>query len=235
MIQLMDVRPSAPPCPDRFFGRGPAKSETFQMISTPPPLRDKSCAQMPGFPRPTTDTRIAIDIRELFRSTGGNVGGKVLYRWNSERLGEVPEATFITLTSPAQITVTHLGSLMPGEILDITYTACRQGGRRAWFLCTRVGCGKRVAILYGTLKGFRCRHCCDLDYRSHRERSWDRMLRRSRRIRAKVSGGANLVEAFPPKPKGMHWATYDRLLRSEAALWGEISSAASTRLYRKMA
>jgi hypothetical protein len=188
-----------------------------------------------GLPRPTTDTRIAVDIRELFRSISGNLGGKLLYRWNSERISEVPEATFFTLTSPEQITVTHLGGTMPGETLDVTYTACQHGGRRAWFLCTRIGCGKRVALLYNTPKGFRCRHCCDLDYRSHRERSWDRMLRRSRRIRAKVSGGANLIEAFPPRPKGMHWSTYDRLLRSEAALWGEISSAATKRLSNREA
>jgi hypothetical protein len=181
-------------------------------------------------PRPTTDTRIAVDIRELFRHIGGNVGGKALYRWNSDRVGQVPVATAFTLTSPELITVTNLGGLMPDETLDVTYTLCRYGGRRAWFLCTKLGCGKRVAILYDHPRGFRCRHCCQLDYKSHRERAYDRMLRRSRRLRAKVGGGVNLIEAFPARPKGMHWATYDQLLRSEAALWGEIDSAAADRL-----
>ena len=86
------------------------------------------------------------------------------------------------------------------------------------------------AILYQHPRGFRCRHCCQLDYKSHRERSYDRMLRRSRRLRARVGGGVNLTETFPARPKGMHWATYERLLRSEAAIWGEISSAAPDRL-----
>ncbi len=199
------------------------------MISTPQATEDILQSNEVGAPRPTTDTRIAVDIRELFRSIGGTVGGQVLYHWNSKRFDEVPETSIFELLSPALVTVTHVGGSMPAEGLDVTYTACRHGGNRAWFLCQNIGCGKRVAILYDTPKGFRCRHCCDLDYRSHRERAWDRMLRRSRRIRAKVNGGSNLIEAFPPKPKGMHWATYDRLLRSESALWGEIRTAASER------
>ena len=199
------------------------------MISTQQPAQDFSRENEFGSPRPTTDTRIAVDIRELFRTVGGTVGGQARYLWNRKRLGEVPENSLFELVSPALVTVTHVGGSMPSESLDVTYTACRHGGNRAWFLCPKIGCGKRVAILYDTPKGFHCRHCCNLDYRSHRERTWDRMLRRSRRIRAKVKGGANLIEAFPPKPKGMHWATYDRLLRSEAALWGEIRTAASER------
>ena len=200
------------------------------MISTPDHVSVKSPPKREGRPRPTTDTRISVDIREIFRSVYGNVGGKVLFRWNSDRTDEVPVATLFSLSSPILIRVTHLGGDMPEEALDVVYTACRYGGRRAWFLCTKLGCGKRSAILYDTPKGFRCRHCCDLDYRSHRERQWDRMLRRSRHIRAKVGGGANLIEAFPARPKGMHWATYDKLLAAEGRLWGEISSAASERL-----
>lgn len=199
------------------------------MISTQLPSQGISQENEFALPRPTTDSRIAVDIRELFRSIGGTIGGQALYRWNSKRHGEVPETSLFELVSPAMVTVTHVGGSMPAQSLDVTYTACRHGGNRAWFLCPKLGCGKRVAILYDTPNGFRCRDCCDLDYRSHRERPWDRMLRRSRRIRAKVQGGANLIEAFPPKPKGMHWATYDRLLCSEAALWGEIKTAASER------
>jgi len=204
--------------------------EIYLMISTPDEFLEKSRPKRVGRPRPTTDTRLAVDIREVFRSIGGNVGGRVLYRWNSNRVDDVPVATLFSLTSPVLIRVTHIAGAMPEETLDVVYTACRYGGRRAWFLCTKLGCGKRSAILYDTPKGFRCRHCCNLDYQSHRERHWDRLLRRSRHIRAKVSGGVNLVEAFPPRPKGMHWVTYDRLLWSEAALWGVIADAAPKRL-----
>jgi hypothetical protein len=204
------------------------------MISTPDPVSGNLRPKRVGRPRPTTDTRIAVDIRELFRHIGGSTGGKVLYRWNSERGGQVPVATLFALASPVLVKVTHVGGAMPEETLDVAYTPCRYGGRRAWFLCTKLGCGKRVAILYDHPRGFRCRHCCQLDYQSHRERSYDRMLRRSRRLRARVGGGVNLSENFPARPKGMHWATYERLLRSEAALWGEISSAASERLHGRV-
>jgi hypothetical protein len=200
------------------------------MISTAGPVFSEFQTKRISRPRPTTDTRIAVDIRELFRHIGGSTGNKVLYRWNSNRGGQVPVATAFTLTSPELITVTNLGGAMPNETLDVVYSSCHLGGRRPWFMCTKLGCGKRVAILYEHPRGFRCRACCGLDYRSHRERPYDRMLRRSRHIRAKVGGGVNLVNVFPPRPKGMHWATYARLLRSEAALWGEISSAASERL-----
>lgn len=199
------------------------------MISTSEQVSGNLRPKRVGRPRPTTDTRISVDIRELFRHVGGNMGGKALYRWNSGG-GEAPVATLFALASPVLVKVTHVGGAMPEETLDVAYTPCRYGGRRAWFRCTKLGCGKRVAILYQHPRGFRCRHCCQLDYQSHRERSYDRMLRRSRRLRARVGGGANLSEIFPPRPKGMHWATYERLLRSEAALWGEISSAASDRV-----
>jgi hypothetical protein len=200
------------------------------MISTPDEVSGNPRTKRVGRPRPTTDSRISVDIRELFRHIGGNTGGRALYRWNSARGDQVPVATLFMLASPVLVKVTHVGGAMPEETLDVTYTPCRYGGRRAWFQCTKLGCGKRVAILYDHPRGFRCRHCCQLDYKSHRERSYDRMLRRSRRLRARVGGGANLTENFPPRPKGMHWATYERLLRSEAALWGEISSAAPDRL-----
>lgn len=202
------------------------------MISTPDYVSEEIRAKRVGRPRPTTDSRIAVDVRELFRLIGGNTGGKALYRWNRDG-GEAPVATLFALTSPVLVKVTHVGGAMPEETLDVAYTPCRYGGRRAWFRCTKLGCGKRVAILYQHPRGFRCRHCCQLDYQSHRERAYDRTLRRSRRLRARVGGGVNLVNLFPPRPRGMHWATYERLLRSEAALWGQITSAASDRVRGK--
>jgi len=152
----------------------------------------------------------------------------MLYRWHSQR-SDMPVATAVKLTAPTTVSIQHVGGNLPNEIIDLTFTGCHLGGQRAWFVCNRIGCCRKVAVLYDTPKGFRCRHCAHLDYRSHRERDWDRLLRRSRRLRAKVGGGANLVEPFPARPKGMHWATYDQLLRLDATLWGEISSAALRR------
>ncbi|MBU0753279.1 MAG: hypothetical protein KJ787_10770 [Gammaproteobacteria bacterium] len=176
----------------------------------------------------TTDTRLLLDIRSIMREVHNAVGHKVLYRWNSHRV-DMPVATVLTLTSPTVLSVKHVAGTLPNEVVDLTYTGCNYGGRRAWFVCNRIGCCRKVAVLYETPKGFRCRHCARVIYRSTREREYDRMLRRARKSRAAVGGGNNLLEPLPERPKGMHWVTYDRLLRSEAALWGEISSAASER------
>jgi hypothetical protein len=34
------------------------------------------------------------------------------------------------------------------------------------------------------------------------------MLLRAQRIRQRVGGSPNMLEDFPPKPKGMHWRQY---------------------------
>lgn len=181
-------------------------------------------------PKQTTDTRLSVDVRELLRQMRRSGGNEVLVRWQHERADPLPVLTLFTQTSSETISVRHVKGGMPAEVLDITHTPCRFGGERAWFQCSKLGCGQRVAVLYDTPRGFRCRHCAHLDYRSHREREWDRLLRRSRRLRAKVGGGANLVESFPPKPKRMRWKTYRHLKQSETALWGEIQQHAARRI-----
>ena len=89
----------------------------------------------------------------------------------------------------------------------LDWTACNLGGKRPWFLCP--GCGRRVAILYvGTL--FQCRQCLNLTYQSQRECRLDRLLRRKDKIRKRL-GWKEGTEYR--KPKGMHWKTYQRLVR----------------------
>jgi hypothetical protein len=56
----------------------------------------------------------------------------------------------------------------------IVRTPCNLGGRRAWSICPAVGCGRRVAILYGG-GIFACRRCYQLAYPSAREDVSDRI------------------------------------------------------------
>ncbi len=93
----------------------------------------------------------------------------------------------------------------------LQWTPCNYGGRRAWFRCPARGCGRRVAILYGAGGIFACRHCCRLGYHSQRESALDRALYRTQAIRMKLGGSGNILLPFPPKPKGMHRRTYQRL------------------------
>jgi hypothetical protein len=88
----------------------------------------------------------------------------------------------------------------------LDWTGCNLGGRRPWFLCPASGCGRRVAILYGG-EFFACRHCHDLSYGSQRESPEWRSQRRALKIQARL-GWEN---GHGPKPKGMHWRTFERL------------------------
>jgi hypothetical protein len=58
-------------------------------------------------------------------------------------------------------------------------------GSRAWFICPAVGCGRRVAILYGG-SIFACRHCYQFAHASSREDAGDRATRRADKLRARL-------------------------------------------------
>jgi hypothetical protein len=96
-------------------------------------------------------------------------------------------------------------------------TRCNYGGERAWFLCPVRGCLRRVAVLYLS-SIFACRHCLNLSYESQREAPYSRALSRAQGIRMKLGGSASTADAFPDKPKGMHWRTYNWL-------WAEAEEA----------
>ena len=97
----------------------------------------------------------------------------------------------------------------------ITWEPCRYGGRRPYFRCpgvvTGVPCGRRTLKLYGAGRCFLCRHCYGLVYQSQHERGMDRVLRRANKIRVRLGGDSGTSAAFPDKPKGMHWRSYERL------------------------
>ncbi|NMM29166.1 MAG: hypothetical protein HHJ12_18295 [Glaciimonas sp.] len=92
----------------------------------------------------------------------------------------------------------------------LDWTACTYGGRRAWFLCPAVGCGLRVAILYGG-GIFACRHCHRLAYPSQRETDDDRATRQADKIRERLGWEPGILNGEGGKPKGMRWRTFRRL------------------------
>jgi hypothetical protein len=107
-------------------------------------------------------------------------------------------------------------------------TPCHFGGERAWLLCPR--CGRRVAVLCGLSTYFWCRHCYQLPYGSQRESYSDRMMRKARKIRARLDADNNLMEPIYEKPKGMHWQTFERLCEEEDAANSASLMAMATRL-----
>ena len=93
--------------------------------------------------------------------------------------------------------------------IELDWTRCHFGGRRAWWLCPL--CDKRVTILYSGPSRYACRHCFSLDYRSQRETPEDLAIRRVNKLRARLKWKAGILNPSTGKPKGMHWSTFHRL------------------------
>lgn len=171
----------------------------------------------------TTAEANALDVRNLHRQGLLKAGRSFSSRWlrgdrETGSIGGVVEGTSGGL--PGRVVLSYRHRNAAGgewedvrETVPLEWTPCNFGGERPWFLCPGVGCGRRVAVLYGPGKYFLCRHCYDLVYESQRENGMNRALRQAQNIRTRLGGGANMLEPFPEKPKGMHWRTYDRLRR----------------------
>lgn len=92
-----------------------------------------------------------------------------------------------------------------------TATPCHYGGARDWFLCP--SCNTRVGKLYLYRRRFVCRSCTGLSYRSQGQALDARLLRRHDHYRRRIDPKADELPpgCLPAKPRGMHWATYNRL------------------------
>jgi len=94
--------------------------------------------------------------------------------------------------------------------VTLEWTPCNFGGKRPWFLCPVQGCGRRVAILYGS-NLFSCRHCSQLAYQSQREPADERAIRRAEKIRKSLNWAPGILSDMGNKPKGMHLKTFEKL------------------------
>jgi len=100
----------------------------------------------------------------------------------------------------------------------IVRTRCNLGGSRAWFICPAVGCGRRVAILYGG-GIFACRSCHRLAYASSREDAGGRATRRADRLRERLGWEPGILNGEGSKPKWMRWHTFERLTAQHDCLF----------------
>jgi hypothetical protein len=102
-----------------------------------------------------------------------------------------------------------------------TWRSCRQtiglkfdtphlGGVRTFWTCPNCEHGARK--LYDPGDGqFACKRCLGLAHQSQRERTWQRALRRSTKIRAYLANNSTPADPFPPRPKRMRRAVYEAL------------------------
>jgi hypothetical protein len=188
-----------------------------------------------------TDDLRALDIRRLQRE-GALVPGHSFTRvWM--RRGEVVASVRIEVNGAGVVLSyqRHRGGEWRTQRypVSLSWTTCTYGGKRAWWLCPASGCGRRVAILHeGPI--FACRHCHRLAYRSQRETSDDRALRRADKLRAQLGWVPGIAHPDGGKPEGMHWRTYDRIrtayyVQTMKALagWGSQLGQMRTRLGRR--
>lgn len=101
------------------------------------------------------------------------------------------------------------------EVVPLVATPTRFGGQRQWLMC--LGCRQRCRILYCG-SHFRCRRCHGLRYETQYEPAFARAATRALKIRERLGGKGGIDDPFPEKPKGMHWATYERLRDEEERL-----------------
>ncbi len=150
-----------------------------------------------GALKPGELTRYATSWRRI--STGKIVAGAII---ESDMRPERPPCVSIELAGREQ---------------GISLASCRRnyGGRQWYFLCPDTG--RRVSVLWKPpgARYFASRQAFgrQVAYGSQFLTPRDRAISAAQMIRRRLGGNEYLsgLRGFPPKPKGMRWATYERL------------------------
>lgn len=87
--------------------------------------------------------------------------------------------------------------------VPILATPCHFGGQRQWFACPH--CARRAAVLFLRANGFFCRRCNRIVYGSQSDDEMGRAWRKQAKVERRL--GEDLQ-----RPKGMHHATYAKLM-----------------------
>ena len=184
----------------------------------------------PGAKTTVEDCR-SLDVVQWARE-GLTLPGPVrsgVWQWSSSRTGQSTSSIgySIDMTDPhvrLEYSLTRTGEHRDYRV-ELVSTSPNYGGLRWWFICpVSMGgraCQRRVRKLYLSpgCCCFACRQCCRLSYTSQREDDANRALSKAQAIRERLGGSGSMMEAFPPKPKGMWWRTYRRLRAGSEGMW----------------
>ena len=161
-----------------------------------------------------TNDLLAMDVRSINRA--GRLKPGSWFTWQWTRNGEKTASIQLRVEADKVVLDYRNRSGHGGEWEEMRYavaldwTHCGFGGRRVWWRCPAVGCGRRVAVLHGG-RVFACRQCNRLAYRSQRETGDDRATRRADKLRNRLEWEPGILNGNGDKPKGMHWHTFERL------------------------
>jgi hypothetical protein len=150
-----------------------------------------------------TEERLSLDVRALHRA--GDLRGDeiAVVRWSRGPYESSVGVTFLDGDGARVFFQDHTGQAI-GEHIAIEWTPCNYGGTRPWWCCPR--CGGRCAIVYA--HPFVCRRCANLTYKSSRSDAFTRACDKNHGLRRRIGWADGEWE--PPKPKGMHWQTWER-------------------------
>lgn len=171
-----------------------------------------------GGKRCTTDM-LALDVRSINRAGRLTPGSWFTWQWtcNGEKTASIQirvETDSVVLDYRNRSNHQSGGEWEPMRYaVALDWTPCGFGGKRVWWRCPAVGCGRRVAVLHGG-RVFACRQCNRLAYRSQREADDDRATRRADKLRNRLGWEPGILNGNGWKPKGMHWRTFERLQAS---------------------
>ena len=160
-----------------------------------------------------TNDMLALDVRKLQRQRLLTPGNSLSWAWSCN--GETT-ATINLMMGADRVTLDYRQRERGGEwepmryAVALDWTPCGFGGKRVWWRCPAVGCGRRVAVLHGG-RVFACRQCNRLAYRSQREAGDDRATRRADKLRNRLGWEQGILNGNGWKPTGMHWRTFERL------------------------
>jgi len=149
-----------------------------------------------------------VDIRLWHR--GGYLRAGRSFTWSWHR-GEEHTGSIGVLVHDAHSLV--LQYMVGGEsdrrdgsqTISLAHTACPYGNTRPWFVCPC--CNRRAGLLFMRWGRFACRHCQRVAYSSQSDDVLDRMWRKQSKIERRLGEHWR-------RPKGMHSATYERIVQA---------------------
>lgn len=147
-----------------------------------------------------------VDVRMWAKR--GYLSRACTFSWSWSRDGESSGSIGIKVESPSalslQYTVTINGEQRSiNDRVALLHAPCNLGGTRPWFSCPR--CARPVAMLYMRSGRFACRHCQRVAYSSQSEDVLGRTWLKQRKLEARLGDDWQ-------RPKGMRYATYERLI-----------------------
>jgi hypothetical protein len=169
--------------------------------------------------KPTVESGLTLDINRLLRqrniAPGDHCFGSLKWRnaATEEDAGSLGYEAYLVETDGGWLRLRYSVDGAPEDYrVELVSTPCHYGGRRWWFICPVSG--RRVAKLHlppgGTL--FAARRAYGLAYHSQRVTALDRSHDRLRQLYRRLSVQYEVFDqAIPPRPKGMHRQTYERL------------------------